>query len=350
MARGDAGAGVSAAVFSVAFAGVCLAIHRSLPPPEIPEVQEKLEYLSAHADDYDTLFIGSSHVFRQIDPKIFDETAAERGLQTRSFNAGIDGMQPPEDAYFLDEILKYRPKRLQRVFIEINQIRASVDQAKRGTERAVYWHDWERLEEEFREALDDVKESRHLRGKIKALWGPMGDFSEHIPLFIQNMSNLGRGAGLVDRTVRPEQPRVLWTGLGARFNGYLGIEGATMTEADRADYAAEIALRRTRPPNTVPGSATNREAVRRMAEKLEVIGVTPIFIVPPSIPSQNFRPSAEAKSAPAVFDFTGIEQYPALYEESVRLNASHLNAAGAETFSRALAERFSTWELERRRR
>jgi hypothetical protein len=81
-----------------------------------------------------------------------------------------------------------------------------------------------------------------------------------------------------------------------------------------------------------------------MAKELAAIGATPIFIVPPSMPPQNFRPPTDGENVPPVFDFTSIDQYPALYEESARLNSSHLNAAGAEAFSRALAERFSAWE------
>ena len=325
-------------VFAGSLAAGCLLIHRHLPTPDVPEVQAKLEWLATHADDYDTLFLGTSHVYRQIDPQVFDEAAAKRGIHTKSFNAGVDGMQPPEDAYVLDQILKLHPARLRWVFVEAGPIRLAVDPAKRGTERAVYWHDWERLTLLFQEAIE-AKKGKHLRGTLKSLSGPLAYLGEHVELFFKNMSNIGRSSILIANLKSDGSPQVLWAALGPQENGFLGIDGTKMTEAERADYKRQMTPGENESRKADNGSPASREALARILRKIELAGATPILIIAPAIPPQTFRPSAPEGHPTRILNFSDPAEYPALFVEENRLNASHLNTAGAAVFSRALAEK-----------
>src|SRR4051812_35293746 len=91
--------------FAIALAALvssCLTIHALRPFPDIPKLTPKLRYFTAHKDEFDTIFIGSSHVFRGIVPKAFDSATGSAALPTHSFNFGLDGMQPPESLYFLN--------------------------------------------------------------------------------------------------------------------------------------------------------------------------------------------------------------------------------------------------------
>jgi hypothetical protein len=97
-------------LFSATFIISCLAIGRSLPFPDVPVVRSKLAHFAAHRDEYDTLFLGSSHFYYQIIPSLFDGVAAENGYPTRSFNAGIAGMRPPEDGYLLERFSLFPPE------------------------------------------------------------------------------------------------------------------------------------------------------------------------------------------------------------------------------------------------
>ena len=327
-------------VFAGTLAVGCLLIHRQLPAPDVPEVQAKLEWLAMHANDYDTLFLGTSHVYRQIDPRVYDEAAAERGIHTRSFNAGVDGMQPPEDAYVLDQILKYRPSHLRRVYVEAGAIRLAVDPAKRGTERAVYWHDWERLALLSREAIE-AKRAKHFRGTLKSLSGPLTYLGEHVALFFKNMSNLGRGPHLIATLEGNASPQVLWAALGPQENGFLGIDGTRMTEAERADYQRQMLPGENESRKADKGSPASREALARILRKVEEAGATPIVIIAPAIPPQAFRPSTSEGYPARILDFSNPKEYPALFVEENRMNASHLNTAGAAVFSRALAEKLA---------
>ena len=59
-------------------------------------------------------------------PKIFDNITRENGVPTRTFNFGIDGMNPPENFYVLEQILKTEPRSLKWIFVEVDNIRNQI--------------------------------------------------------------------------------------------------------------------------------------------------------------------------------------------------------------------------------
>jgi len=90
--------GIGAAAFLI----TCLILRVVLPFPEIDDgVSQKFRFFAAHKDEFDTLFIGSSRVYFQISPAIFDRVTRASGLPTHSFNFGIGGMYLPETSYLL---------------------------------------------------------------------------------------------------------------------------------------------------------------------------------------------------------------------------------------------------------
>ncbi len=213
----------------------CLGIHRSLPIPEIPEVQAKLTYLRDHIDDFDTLFLGTSRIYRHVIPKLFDGLTTERDVPTKSFDAAADGMRPPEDSYVFEQIPKYPPNHLRWVFLELWWLRHSIDDQKRQTNRLVYWHDTERLGLLFQEALN-IKKARHWRGTLMALAEPMGIFLDHVSLFFENMTNMGRGASWMEWIAHPPWPGVDLSPLGPNLDGFHEIKRPTPSESELAVY------------------------------------------------------------------------------------------------------------------
>jgi len=92
-------------IFFGALVSYAVLIERWLPYPDVPNAGEKIRYLGLHGNQYDTIFTGSSRVNFQVLPSIFDEALAASGRPTKSFNAGLLGLRPPEQGYFLDEVL-----------------------------------------------------------------------------------------------------------------------------------------------------------------------------------------------------------------------------------------------------
>ena len=194
--------------FAAAFALGCAAIGWRLPFPDVQIARARIEHLAAQHDDYDTLLLGSSRIAYQIIPSLFDAEMAAHAAPTRTFNAAVAGVSPPEDAYLLETILRHPPKDLRWVVLELAVMRTSVDRT-RGTVRSVYWHDWERtrlvMHRLFASRWDAKKRSwKQLRVRLVEEWPVL---IEHAQLCAQRATNLGRGSLFTDRLLRPDARR-----------------------------------------------------------------------------------------------------------------------------------------------
>lgn len=339
-----AGAG-NVLAFFVTFGLMCWVLRSVLPFPQVPVVHVKVAHLAKHIDDYDTLFIGSSRIYRHVVPALFDQLMAQKGASTHSFNAGVDGMRPPEDAYLLDQILSFQPKNLRFVFVELGGLRLLLDEDKKGTIRSVYWHDWERLKLMFQRAVyrkeQKKKKKREVMDTLKELREPLGIFADHLTLFVQNITNLGRAEAVMSH-LRGRSGEVQVEALiGKRHDGYVAANiPQEMPDETRAEYESTLAERTVKPAARDLADPVSQAALARMIAKIEKIGAVPVLIVPPTTNAKNFVPAADLAHRLLVFDFSDVQRYPALFENRHRQDTNHVNAAGAEVFTRLLVDEF----------
>jgi hypothetical protein len=341
------------AMFALAFAVCCQTMRRALPFPAIPQVTTKLEHLAQHGAECDTLFIGSSRIYYQIIPALFDRIAAERGHTVKSFNAGIAGMRPPEDSCLLELILQKPPPHLRWVFVELSALRTNVGDGKRNTMRAVYWHDWPRLKLLFQRALV-VKHDGKRRGwkeRLGIRLEPFGDFWEHVELFFQNQTSLGRGALLCGALLDPDEAPVppKSNTLGADLAGWVPTGNPeAMLPGEAAKYEKAYRELREEGRERDLGDPISQQALRTMVEKIEANGARAVLVIPPTTSRRNFYPEPNLAAKAPVLDFSDPEKFPELFEPRHRLDKVHLNVPGSEIFTRALAEAWA--ELARARR
>src|SRR5882724_5585374 len=145
----------NSAIAATAFFMTCIGLHAVLPFPEIDGgVSQKFRFFAAHKDEFDTLFIGSSRVYFQISPVIFDRVTRESGMPTHSFNFGVGGMYLPETAYLLEHILNLKPRNLRWVFIEYDELQTKWSPENQTSRRALYWADWKRVSLLLRKLTD----------------------------------------------------------------------------------------------------------------------------------------------------------------------------------------------------
>jgi hypothetical protein len=113
----------NSAIAVTGFLIACVGLRAVLPFPEIDGgASQKFRFFSAHKDEFDTLFIGSSRIYFQISPAIFDRVTRESGLPTHSFNFGIGSTYLLESAYLLEQILNLKPRNLRWLFIEYDEM------------------------------------------------------------------------------------------------------------------------------------------------------------------------------------------------------------------------------------
>lgn len=330
------------AVFLAALASGCFLIHSQLPVPYVSAVQAKLEKLKANPSGYDTLFFGTSRIYHQVIPSEFDGILASHGIETKSFNAGVDGMRPPEDGYFFDQFLKFKPKGVKWVFLELDEMQLAVDPKKRGTSRVVYWHDFERMSLLFRKALA-ARKSTHLGGIYREVHEPFADFLEHCGIFCENMTNIGRSEHVIETFVHPKWPWVYWPPLGSQGDGFLEIaDRQTLSEKDRVLYQETLERREKaiRVAREDYGDAVSQDALWRLLARIRSIGAEPILVITPTTAGKKFVPEPGRGVVPPIFDFSNLNEYSVLYEEKYRLDTDHLNTEGAKLFTQLLADKF----------
>ena len=330
------------AVFLGAFAAVSGAIGRALPFPEVPIVRSKVEHLQAFHDKFDTLIIGSSRLAYQIFPAQFDESMAAGGYPTRTFNAAVAGMYPPEDGYMLETILQHPPKNLRLVILELAFLRSTVEN-ERGTARSVYWHDWERLwllcKRAYGEKYGARKKKLPLKQRLQRLMEPWPEVSEHLELFAQRSANLGRGNGILEEWLRPGASR----GSGAvtlnpDFDGWSPAStDGPMAGVQLADFERGLGVLRAQPSVRDLSDPVSQEALQRMIARVEKLGAKVVLIAPPTTAKRTFYPLPEIAEGRIILEYSDIHKYPALYARENRLDTDHLNQAGSRIWTKTIA-------------
>jgi len=311
-------------------------VYHALLPPSLPEgVAEKLRFFAKHKDQFDTLFLGSSRFYYAISPKDFDQITRENGVPTRSFNFGIDGMNPPETFYVLDQILKTKPRSLKWVFVEVDNIETKSHLKILGTQRLLYWHDWPRTALVLRKAINPRPETKWYQ-RLNRLWSARRELLLHLALFEKQFTNVGRLAdffsSLFEIRALESDPK-----LGPEGDGYR-LAGTPMS-AERAEHfrrklAEEVSASRSELIDPYAESA-----YRDCATRIRRLGAEPIFVVAPSIFQSPLRFRESPPPAPLLV-FNDSKTFPQLYDTKVRVDDQHLTTEGAAEFTRLLALEF----------
>ena len=323
-----------------AFCGTALGLRLCLPAPNIAGMSPKIQFIQQHGDEIDTLFIGSSRVYHGVNPGVFDALTAAAGVPTHSYNFGVDAMLPPETFYLADQILATKPQKLRWVFIELEDIQVTITPEHVRTQRALSWHDWKRTWIVARKLLElDVREK--WKQKRNRLLRNHGALAMHSRLFLQNVANPGRFFDLT--RWYPEEEDASLLEYEPRGDGYaptmVPLEGER-----RARYEQWVSRdSASAKPREVDRYAD--QAFRHYAQEFRAIGATPIFFVMPG--SATYLPSKFIGTQPAaVMAFNDARTFPGLYVASGRIDEGHLNAAGADEFTRLLALRFLSWKRD----
>jgi len=309
------------------------AVYHALLPPAIPEgVVEKLQFFAKHKDEFDTLFLGSSRFYYAVSPEIFDNVTRENGLPTRTFNFGIDGLNPPENFYVLEQILKTEPRHLKWVFVEVGDIETKSHANILSSQRLLYWHDWPRTALTLRKALDPQGTAEWYK-KLNRLWSARRTFVLHLSLFEKQFTNVGRAADFLPGQTEIPARRSSFH-LGPKGDGYR-LSGEPMSPERAGKFQHKLAqeVAGARPEFIDPYAD---RAYRESAAKIRGLGAAPIFVVSPGLYQS---PMLFRKSPPPgrLLLFNDSRAYPQLYEPRARVDEQHLTNEGAAEFTRLLA-------------
>jgi hypothetical protein len=337
----------NSAICAAAFLITCVGLHAILPFPEIDGgVSQKFRFFAAHKDEFDTLFIGSSRIYFQISPAIFDRVTHESGLPTHSFNFGIGGMYLPESAYLLEQILNLRPRNLRWVFIEYDELQTRWSPENQTSRRALYWADWKRVSLLLRKLTDAGTAPRWLPNpaKLRDVMLRQNDekntrslLTFYVTQFERNYTNVSRAADVLGYFLGRDTNKRRASYLGAASDGYV-TRPNRMSPNQAAAYERGLAAAMAQ-AGTRPLSSYAVEAYRQCAQEVRNIGAAPIFLISPSTTEINIA-TASTGLPGVVMAFNNPRGYPSLYRTSVRRDGQHLTKSGAEEFTRIVAANF----------
>ena len=335
------------AIGATAFLLSCIGLRAILPFPEIDGgVSQKFRFFAAHRDEFDTLFIGSSRVYFQISPAIFDRVTRDSGMPTHSFNFGVGGMYLPETAYLLEQILNLKPRNLKWVFIEYDELQTKWSPENQSSRRALYWADWKRVSLLLRKLTDAgtdplwLPDPARLRDIIlcqnddKSTRSLLTFYAGQLE---KNYTNIARAGDVLGYFLGPDTKERRASYLGAGSDGYV-TRPNRMSPNQAAAYERGLAAAMAEPGRR-PLSAYAVEAYRQCAQEVRDIGAAPIFLITPSTTEINVVAETTELTG-VVMAFNDPRAYPDLFRSGVRRDGQHLTKSGADEFTRILATNF----------
>ena len=311
--------------------------------PYMPLVSEKLEVFDLHKDEYDAIFIGSSRIYRQVSPSLFDRVMRDRGHNIHSFNFGLFGMKLPETYFWLAHVLSKHPQKLQWVFIEANLNNAYEPLANARTNRVMYWHT-------FPQTLATLKYVFAAKDTLprKAITA-----CSHLLPFLYQTLNIG-----VFSSSASPYPNLNKASASERYNAFLGQqmdgykpldeETATAYLNPRKDfldnlekYKANVDSFQEQSKKQHSIDSGSKELIGKFSAIVQQFGAAPIFVIPPKLENEATVTELYSKRfINQLLAFNSPRKYPTLYEPGYRFDEKHLNDSGAKVFTRLLAAEF----------
>jgi hypothetical protein len=328
------------AVFLGALTGAAALVSRVDPFREVPTLREKWAHWLQHKEEYDTLFIGTSRIYRGLKPSVFDQVTAAGGLPTHTFNFGVDAMLAPEDAYVAGYILRNPPKNLKWVFLELGVFIEDFEDRAPDSVRSSHWHDWRRTWLCIRANLwpkgKREKWQKWFRSERGKPW-PADVAWTHFRLFISKSLNLGRGAAALEELMLGKGPKLALLGRdGDGYNAYNdrgGVSGEALTE-----YLQELKNRQQKPARLSQLKSYHQQCFDDEVKVVRAASAKPIALIGPTTGPLRLRP-AESSGVPLI-DLCDVEAYPQLFAPDVRIDHAHVNDKGAQIFTRMVAAQF----------
>ena len=328
------------ALFAVGLLGTAAAIRHVDALPFWSWIRPKLLHVQQTLGDHDTLFFGSSRIHYGLLPSAFDAQMAALGRPTKSFNCGLSGARPHDFNVVLDWVLAQNPRTLKRAVVELHAWCRPRPTPDRNwmTDQEVEAHTLAELPRRVRSTwlatMDAGAKASNLYGVVTHT--------------LANLFRIGQGPRLLDDLLAAGRGQVK---RGATFAdaGYDNPELSTMDsmKSAHAEWLANAARRdslfalisQDEPAAELRGGF-DLQSARGLAARLRAVGIEPLFVVMPSF-AGNFNGRdgvSELAREEIVLALDRPRDHPSLFGFEWWQDQSHMTRAGAERFSRYLAD------------
>ncbi len=317
--------------FSLTSAGI-----RSLVPwPNKFFIRDKLQYFADHRDDYAIVFIGSSTTDLSFRPRVIDPLLEDAGHHLRSFNLGAGGMDAFAMDALLQDVLALKPKNLRWVVLEFAPWTVAATESDSSTRRVVRWHRPDITAKALQVLALPSKAS--LRSRLFSA-------AHHLRLFARWWGNFGELPDLMNEYLGKPQ-RLSFTELAneggfrlaQKYAGRVAKAQALFQERPTS-YLKNVAALRRKPALDLQLDNYFVEGHLDQFERIRAAGAQPLWVIPPdTLPRPLAFELAKRGDCPPLLAFNDPDAYPDLYAVAARIDARHLDRAGASRFSELFA-------------
>ena len=296
----------------------------------VPE-RLKVEWYEAIHNEVDVIFLGSSHVFRQFDPQLFD--AQRRGEETpyRSVNLAALGMGFFEQTYMLGRILEENSEALRWVVLEALPLDLDMQNENDFGLRRIEWHDtpttWRLVREVWKSNLPAAEKQALMQRHIEHWW--------RRSLF------LARGMdGIAALGLGPLEYYEDQSALGSQGNGYVPLDVKTADQKSRGmrqrfrrspQELLRAKLELTVMDDGGPPDLGQLAMVREMEALAEQHGVGLVWWIHPNLERyRGWRQMKENGDIKHLIAYDDPEAFPEFYQVEAHFDLYHLNRHASE--------------------
>lgn len=353
--RGFASYAAGTLLFVLFFLLTARWIDNAFPSTDTALFDEKLAEISDSATPYDLVFVGSSRVYRHVDPATFDSLLATHDLFVHSYNLGTPGTNAFETPFQLRTLFKRdRDSHIRWVFVALEGLGWNMEEMNLASDRVSRYFDWRT----FLRAARLLRANETISNEDRR-----GALLDRVPPLFRHVTAYARGGNWLRHQIEPR--RVRDSSLLARHeDGFLSLDTAyAYSEGTvRADLDDRMetytrnrekrALRRGRGDKDSTDVSHQApvlgDLLREIEEMVREHGAEVIYF------ERNFNPGAPdmraMKRAGEIEHLISLEdpaRYPSLHDERHRFDGGHYDAEGAQVLTRHLAEAFVPIARER---
>lgn len=315
-----------------------------------------LEFFKERQSAFNVVFLGSSHILRNVIPLTFDRQSTHR---VQSFNLSEQGMNGLEQLYLYKDLLRNGTVNGKYVVVELCPVDTVAFRLRQDTPRARYFVDTTTLVLALDITWAESHHSFSAKAYYSSLWG------------IRYLERL-YGIGLLGQQLRfIANPAMKRKGFCGKHNrGYCNLERML-----RGKFASEFRARRRYFLEHLPNyqkkwlltqkaiaseemkqlSLQYLQTLRHLVEDSEKQGIRIVFYLPPPLDPRTYKelyPIFRRLDTRRRIDLADPRRYPEFYRVENLFDGGHLNNKGAVLLSMELARQFDRivvangWDIE----
>lgn len=296
--------------------------------------RNKLNYFLKNKDSYNTLYMGSSRIYRQLNPAVIDSALSSYNI--KSFNLAAPATFNPESYFLYENLINSNELKLKYAFIELHQL-SVIAPRNITTAKNYYIADTDYLDFSF----------DYINASEQSLPKRIYHYITYSSSFLLRHFMIPAWKEISsDEITYPE-----------KFNGYYSFsdELARSEEIDllhrRKGFLRDttVLINRARSAKAwfnkdkMESAEVNTAHLKMLNHLIDISkdkGIELYFIIPPRHEDYKELVGLIELLPNRVIQFADYSQYPKLYTASNSFDVGHLNESGSQLLSAYFADKF----------